>query len=217
VTVAGPDDTARRDWEPRTGYARTWARSKLVDWLYVAIAVGGATSFALVVTDCVASWFHDRVLISPGELTKLSFATLMPGWLLLMASGFLLRNVFFRGRVKTRRRQWRRPRATKNSIALALGAAAVVAFAIGNSAHGDKGSARVLAGPVYQISYSVDNDGDWRTVTESQYQKFDARLVRGESGIAVFGPIEVGVCAFLLRWRRKGFPLPPSLQSDEAT
>jgi hypothetical protein len=39
-------------------------------------------------------------------------------------------------------------------------AAAVAAFAIGNSAQSDKGSARVLAGPVYQISYDVDNDGD---------------------------------------------------------
>jgi hypothetical protein len=213
VTVAGPGDAARRDWEPRSGYARTWAGSKLVDWLYVAIAVGGAASFALVVTDCVASWFHDRVLIGPGALTKLSFWTMMPGWVLLMASAFLLRDVFFRRGVKGRRP---RLRLTRYTVSLALCAAAVAAFAIGDSAHGDKGSARVLAGPVYQVSYEVDNDGDWRTVTRPEYQSFDARLVRGESGIAVFGPIEVGVCLFLLRWRRKGFPLPPGSESGTA-
>ena len=185
---------------------RTWARSRLVDWLYVAIAVAGAASFGFVVTDCVASWFHDRVLIGPGALTKLSFWTMMPGWLLLMASAFLLRDVFFRrGAAGPRPRL----RLTKYTVLSALCAAAVVAFAIGDSAHGDKGSARVLAGHVYQISYEVDHDGDWRTVTRPEYQGFEARLVRGESGIAVFGPIEVAVCLFLLRWRRKGLPLPP--------
>jgi hypothetical protein len=116
VTVAGPDDAARRYWEPRSRYARTWARSRVVDWIYVAIAVGGATSFALVVTDCIASWFHDRVLISPGALTELSFWTMLPGWFLLMASGFLLRDVFFRRDAKVRRPPLR---VTRYTIALA--------------------------------------------------------------------------------------------------
>jgi len=214
VTALPPDESARRVWEPRTRYARIWARSRVVDGIYGAVAIVGTASFAFVVTDCVASWFGDRVLIGPDELTDLSFWTVFPGWLLLMGSGLLLRNVFFRRGAKGRRP---RLRATRSTVALALCAAAVVGFAIGNSAHGKRGSARVLAGPVYQISDEVDNDGGWVTVTQSRYQSFEARLVRGESGIVVFGPIEVGVCIFLLRWRRKGFPWPSGLESDTAT
>jgi hypothetical protein len=205
VTAVRPDDAAPNMWEPRTRSARLWMRSRLVDWIYRAVAVVGAASFAIVATDCVASWFGDRVLIGPGTLNDLSFWTVMPGWLVLMASGFLLRDVFFRRDAKSRP-PW--PRATR-TVTLGFGAVVLAAFIIGNSAHGKKGSARVLPGPVYQISSEVDDDGGWMTVTRSQYQQFEARLVRGESGVAMFGPIEVGVCAALLRWRRKGHPLPP--------
>jgi hypothetical protein len=214
VTVVGPHDVARRYWEPRTRPARLWMRSRSVDWSYAVIAIVGAASFALVVTDCVASWFGDRVLITPRLLSPLSFWAILPGWLVLMASGFLLRDVFFRRRARPR---WPRPRASKRTVALAFGAVIVVAFMIGNSAHGKKGSARVLSGPVYQISSEVDDDGGWATVTQSQYQHFEARLVRGESEIAMFGAIEVGVCAVLLRWRRKGYPLPSGEVSRAAT
>lgn len=212
VTVVPLDEPARREWEPRTRYARIWRRSRSVDVTYGAIAIAGTASVAFVVTDCVASWFGDRVLIGPGPLEELSFWTVMPGWLVLMASAFLLRDVFLLGRAKPRR-----PRVTRYTVAFALGVAAAVAFAIGNSAHGKRGSARVLAGPVYQISSDVYNEGDWRTVTRSQYQSFDARLVRGESAIAIFGAVEVGVAVALLRWRRSGFPLPVDLKPRAAT
>lgn len=207
MTAVPSNEAASRDWEPRTRSARIWARSGFVDGMYCAVAVAGATSCASVVTDSVASWFRDRVLIGPSALSDLSFWTVMPGWLVLMASGFLLRDVFFRRGVKAR---WPRPRVTRRTVALALGGAALVAFAIGDSAHGKKGSARVLAGPVYQISHEVDDDGGWSTVTQPQYQSFEARLVRGESAVAIFGAIEVGVAVALLRWRRGGFPLPSS-------
>ena len=207
MTAVPSNEAAHRDWEPRSRAARIWARSGFIHGMYGAVAVVGASSCALVVTDCVASWFRDRVLIGPGALSELSLWTLMPGWLALMASGFLLRDVFFRRGIKGR---WPRPRVTRRTVALALGAAALVAFAIGDSAHGKKGSARVLAGPVYQISDEVDDDGGWATVTQSQYQRFEARLVRGESAVAIFGAIEVGVAVALLRWRRRGFPLPSS-------
>jgi hypothetical protein len=182
--------------------------------LYGAIALVGSASFVFVVTDCVASWFGDRVVIDPGTLEELSFWTLMPGWLVLMASGFLLRDTFFRRDAKTRRP---RLRATRRTVALALGVAALLAFVIGDSAHGKKGSARALAGPVYQISDVVNDDGGWRTVTQSQYQRFEARLVRGESALAIFGAIEVGVAVALVRWRRRGFTLPVDLERGAAS
>ncbi len=214
MTVVGPRDVARRDWEPRTRSARIWVQSRSVEWVYAVIAIVGAASFGLVVTDCVASWFGDRVLIAPHLLENVSFGGILPGWLVLMASGFLLRDVFFRRGAKPR---WPRLRASNRTVTLAIGAVLLVAFMIGTSAHGKRGSARVLPGPVYQISSDVNDEGGWSTVTQAQYQHFEARLVRGESEIAMFGAIEVGACVALIRWRRNGYPLPPGGVSGTAT
>ncbi|WP_329243413.1 hypothetical protein OG417_45870 [Actinoallomurus sp. NBC_01490] len=59
--------------------------------------------------------------------------------------------------------------------------AITLAIVTGNALLGiDKGQARTLPGPKYQVSTSGLNDDAWTTVSAGEYRRWQARFIRGD-------------------------------------
>lgn len=194
-------------------FARWWWRSRLFDAIYVAIAAAGALLFFLAALDGASSWPTDHVLIAPGPLEGVAVWLLFPGWVVMLFSLFGVGAMRHGSAKPLLPSNWSmRRRAT-----VVIPALLVMLFVVSNLLLGaDKGSVRVLPGPQYQVSSYADTRGEWKTVPAADYQRSEARIVRGDAVFTFFGAIEaVGAIGVLVLRRRgprndeSGTELPP--------
>jgi hypothetical protein len=180
---------------PRSTQWRIRSRACAVGDMVAAAA--GAALFVLVAVDSVASWPSDRVLLDDDVLSRVAGVVLIPCWNWLLVS-LLVLGVLRAPRDKQKRSAGR---ATKRMIwrtmypslpmRLGLGLACVVCATVvvgGFVVGGAKGGARVLPGPIYQISTLDLNDAEWTPVSADQYAQWRARFVREDGAFfTLFG------------------------------
>jgi hypothetical protein len=78
----------------------------------------------------------------------------------------------------------------------------VMGFVIG----ADKGSLRIVADGVHQVSTLSVNNANWTAVSPEQYQAWDARFIREDAFFGFFGLAMIGFSLLMLRLHRKGEP-----------
>jgi hypothetical protein len=179
-------------------------------------AAASAVVCATVALDCVATWPTNRVLLSDHDVSRLAGVLIPPCWLWL----FLVPVVFARGHPSfagTGRRPWRMPtprepwgatakpllpplaRACLAAAAVASLTVIVVSFAIGAA----KGSAQVLPGPVYLVSTLDLNNAAATRVSAAQFSLWQARFVREDSFLILFGLLAMWASVSMLALRRQ--------------
>ena len=84
------------------------------------------------------------------------------------------------------------------ALLLVVVAVIVVGFVIG----ADKGSLRILHGDVFQVSTIDVNGASWTTISAHEFQVWNARFIREDAFLALFGIAMVGFSTLMLRLHR---------------
>ncbi|WP_329587138.1 hypothetical protein OG500_37555 [Kitasatospora sp. NBC_01250] len=160
-------------------------------------AVAGAALLILSLVDSLASWPSNRVLVVHDDLSRIAGAVLVPCWIWLLVSLFLV----VRPRAARRDTQeeaarraaemriWRAMFPDRR-LRLGLGVIGILCLGVvigGFVVGGAKGSSRILPGPSYQISTADLNDDAWTPVAPQQYTLWQARFIREDGLFTVFG------------------------------
>lgn len=163
--------------------------------------------------DSLASWPSDRVLISASALERIAGFVLIPAWIWILVSAALVNGLRARN-ARARPRVWPgRESMTKPIVIAFVGTAVVllgvvvVGFVIG----ADKGSLRIVADGVHQVSTLSVNNANWTAVSSEQYQAWDARFVREDAFFGFFGLAMIGFSLLMLRLHRKDQPASEGL------
>lgn len=185
-------------WRSRSAFARWWLRSRVFDGVYIATAAAGTVVFCLAAVDSAVSWPRDRVLLAPARLESLAGWLLLPFWVVLILSMV--------GLLGLPRPSSKSPfllLSVRRRVAAVVLAVALLAFSVGGFVGGAKGSLRVLPGPRYQVSTLDLNLADWTTVSPAGYRMWQARFVRGDTVLTMFGAFELVAGVVVLRIRRR--------------
>ena len=182
----------------------------MFDVIYLAAVAAASVLACVSVVDSAVSWPWDRVLVAPAQLETLAGWLLFPFWVLLLVSMAGLR-LFQRhpaGKAPLQMLSVRR------RVAVAAVAVAMVAFIVGGFLVGAaKGSLRMLPGPRYQVSTPDLNHGDWTTVSAVEYGTWEARFVREDAVLTLFGAFQLGAGIVVLSTRRHARHEAPKSQS----
>jgi hypothetical protein len=176
-------------------------RSQLCAALDVIAALAGAGLFVVAAVDSVVSWPADTVLLTDPQLSRVAGIVLPPGWLWMIASLVMIYGPAQRQGAGPAWLWARLPRRSRVALAVAvLLCAGVVAGGVVIGA--DKGAARILPGPRYEVSILDLNDARWTRITPGEYRVLQARFVREDGLLTVFGLVLAGVSLGFLRLRR---------------
>ena len=186
---------------PETPFTRWRLRSRLCAALDVIAALAGAGLFVVAAVDSVASWPADTVLLTDPQLSRVAGIILPPGWLWMIASLVMIYGPAQRQGAGPAWLRARLPRRSRVALAVAvLLCAGVVAGGVVIGA--DKGAARILPGPRYEVSILDLNDARWTRITPAEYRVLQARFVREDGLLTAFGLVLAGVSLGFLRLRR---------------
>lgn len=201
---------------------RQWrTRSRACAAIDVIVVTAGAAVCALTAVDVLSTWHASRALVDHQHLSQIMGVVLIPCWVWLLASTFLMAGSR-KPRSGWRREQDplrgieannRRAEATmlrRNMYAgrrmpgvlLAIGVLCICLIVTGLALGAAQGSGHVLTGPRYEISTSNLNDGAWTTVSADQYAYWQARFVRLDSSFTLFGLFVIGGSLGRLRLHR---------------
>jgi hypothetical protein len=184
---------------PPTRFARWRLRSRACAVVDTIAAAAGVGLYALAAIDSLASWPSNRVLVSDPELSHVAEILLLPFWLWLLGSMFVLNGADPR-RAKLRPVQ-RVPSGLRATFAVAavLGVTVIAGgFAVGAA----KGAVRILPGPRYQVSTPDVNQSAWTAISVAQFHLWQARFVREDAILMLFGLFLAAGCYYLLRLHR---------------
>lgn len=199
VTV--PDQASRKG-QLATRFTWWRLRSRACAVVDMLCAAAAAVLYVVSLVDSVVSWPSDRALVTDARIgPPVAVIGFFVG-LWWVVSGVMVFG-FARGR-RVARPVDLPPPSRRRRLALALVVAIAVAVVTGNALLGiDKGEARTLPGPRYQVSTSDLNDDAWTTVSAGEYRTWQARFIRGDCIVfAAFGIIFF-VCELgLLRMHR---------------
>jgi hypothetical protein len=166
--------------------------------------------FIVPVVDSVVSWPANHVVLASDTLSSWA-AVLIPGWIWLIVS---YAAVFGFDR-SHRRPKYKRVLGTQAGAVVAACAAVTLAVVIAGFAIGaSKGSVRVLPNSIIQVSTVDLNDADWTTVSPLAAEVWQARFVREDAILSLFGvALMTGAYAFprlgRARARAGALPAPP--------
>lgn len=161
--------------------------------LDLATAAAGVALIVVEATDSLITWPSDRIWISPSTLEHASAFLLVPWVWLVLGSA-----IAYGGR----HAPLGPPVGRRRTAVLAALAAFCLTVIIGGLITGwAKGSVRVLPGPNYQVSTPSVKDSEWTTVTAAQYRMWEARILRQDSMVALFGLFMVAGSVIVARTR----------------
>jgi hypothetical protein len=142
-------------------------------------AAAAAVLYVVSLVDGIVSWPSDRVLVTDARIGPPVAVIGFFAGLWWVVSGVMVFG-FARGR-RVVRPVDPPPPSRRRRLALALVVAITLAIVTGNALLGiDKGQARTLPGPKYQVSTSGLNDDAWTTVSAGEYRRWQARFIRGD-------------------------------------
>lgn len=182
-----------------------------------ALAIAGGTAVSMVTAvDVLATWPSGRVLLAEPALSRIAGMIVLPAWMWLTVSLLMVFGDWKWARARDRRRgrllAWRRPFPARQPFSVLLPAPVRIALTVAvvtaafltvlGMATGAKGSVRTLPGPTYQVSTCDAGSCAWSTVTPADYQRWEVRFLREDSGFALFGVLLVGGCSTLLGLHR---------------
>jgi hypothetical protein len=145
--------------------------------------VVGALLFIVPLVDSAVSWPANHVVLDSAALSSWA-AVLIPGWIWLIVS---YGAVFgFDGR--RRRPKYKGVLGTHAGTVVAACAAVALAVVIaGFVIGGSKGSVRVLPNSITQVSTLDLNNAEWTTVSSKAAAMWQARFVREDAVLSLFG------------------------------
>jgi hypothetical protein len=186
----------------KSRFTRWRLRSPLCAALDVVAALAGAGLFVVAAVDSVASWPSDKVMLTDPQLSRIAGIVLPPAWFWMIASTVMIYGMRRRPHAAGPARS--RPRLPPlGRVAMVVCAVVCAAVVVGSFAVGaDKGSARIIPGPRYEVSILDLNDARWTRVTPAEYRIWQARFVREDGVFTAFGLILAGVSLGFLRLRR---------------
>ncbi|GAA1956293.1 hypothetical protein [Kitasatospora viridis] len=190
------------------GRLRDWRmRSPVAEVLDTVVLCAAAVVIAVVVVDDVVSWPTDRVLLAHDRLSVLAGWLLFPSMLWLMPSMMVTfpvrrhegREVRVAARARLRRLYLptRRHALAQGALLLLCVGVMVGGFAFGFA----KGGAQELPGPRYQVSTEDVQHYAWTDVTPREYDRWQARYVREDGVLLLFGLFMVAGGTVLRRSR----------------
>jgi hypothetical protein len=151
-------------------------------------------------------------------MARVAGAVLLPCWLWLLGGllfgvpwdgGQGLRDGEARQDRRAARRVLSRAMWPGRSVRIGLGVAGILCAAVvigGFVVGAGKGDGRVLPGPQYEISTSPLNQAEWTPVSAEEYTSWQARFVRGDGVLTIFGLMLTGLTLGLLQLHRTGLP-----------
>lgn len=197
-------------------------RSRVCAVVDVIAVTAGVAEIMIVAVDNVVTWPANRVLIAPDLQAGVALAIVVPFGLWIFVALVQVFNMKNGGRTdrrahaaarrahsRTIRRVVPYPRWARPGLALA-GIICLVAIFGGIAVGAAKGTARVMPGPRYEVSTIELNNSEWTPVTADQYALWQARFVRADGLLTLFGLFLVGGSFQLIHLHRTTRPMRDS-------
>jgi hypothetical protein len=188
-----PPGVPPRKWTPWRVRSRTCAG---IDALVLCV---GVLLLVISVVDSVLSWPGNWVLISASRLGPIVAILLVPTWIWVLGS------MYFEGAARTPPRDNWYLSVMKSPTVRAFGALALLLLAVLLIDHAigwANGSLRVLPSGVRQVSTSSLDHSSWTSVSDHQYQVWDARFVREEALVGILALAMIILSLSYLRLHR---------------
>ena len=194
----------RPHWSQRRIRSRVCALGDIV------AATAGLLLLVLVATDSLVSWPAGQVLMNHSELAHVAAAIIIPCWTWFLVSIPIAIGLPKSGEKqgageRAQRRLIRRAMYPRRQHRLGIGLVGILCVGVivgGFVVGAAKGNARVLPGSRYEVSTLNLNNAKWTPVSASQYAVWQARYVREDGFLTLFGLVLAGGSLGLLQLHR---------------
>jgi hypothetical protein len=172
------------NWPP-TRLAARRLRSRACSVIDHLVLVVGGLVVVVPLGDSIATWHHDAVWIPPQQLVPAAGILLLLSWPWMLGSVAIVYGL--RRGHQLRLGPWVRERPAALVLLAALVTLVLVVLIVGFVLGAAKGSLRILPTGGYQVSTVDLNHAEWTTVSRHTYQLWQARFLREDTILALFG------------------------------